>query len=231
MFDFSKVQQRWPTEHPARLQLYSIDSPNGIKVACMLEETGLAYEAHIINLFDGEQHDEAFVSISPNRKIPILIDPRGPVGVPLRIMESGAILIYLADKAGKLIPENQPARIECLQWLFFQAAHIGPMFGQFEYFHRRGADNDRDPHALKRYEAEALRLLAVLNARLASYTYIMGPRYTIADIAIFPWVRSLSRIMADRSLDVDFPHAMRWYEACLDRPASRTGISVCAVQR
>jgi GSH-dependent disulfide-bond oxidoreductase len=231
MIDISQVQERWPTEHPDRLQLYSINSPNGIKVASMLEETGLIYEAHTINLFEGEQYDPAFVSISPNNKIPVLVDPQGPVGMPLRVMESCAILIYLADKTGRLMPQNQPARIECLQWLFFQTGHIGPMFGQFEHFHRRGDDNDQDPYALQRYETESRRLMGILETRLTGHDYIMGPRYSVADIATYPWVRSLRRMLGNDVLMAEFPHALRWHEACLARPASQVGMTVCAEER
>ena len=219
MFDLSKVQARWPSEHPDRIQLYSINSPNGIKVACMLEETGLLYEAHTVNLFKGEQHDPAFMSISPNSKVPILIDPNGPVDapmpVPVRVMESCAILIYLAEKSRRLMPQNQPAHTECLQWLFFQASHIGPMFGQFEHFHRRGDDNAKDLYALERYEAESRRLMGILDNRLSIFDYMMGPHYSIADIATFPWVRSLGRLIDDDGLRADFPDAMRWFDSCM----------------
>lgn len=228
MVDISLSQGRWPIRNPDRLQLYSINSPNGIKVACMLEETRLPYEAHTVNLFEDEQHDVAFLSISPNAKIPILIDLSIPGSVPLRIMESGAILLYLAEKTGNLVPPEPSERIECLQWLFFQVGHIGPMFGQFEHFHRRDDGNSLDDYALKRYAAESNRLMGVLNERLIGRKYIMGDLYTIADIAIFPWLRSLTR-MLEGDLMHGFPDAMRWYTSCMDRPASMTAISVCAV--
>ncbi len=231
MIDYALVQKRWPSQYPDRLQLYSINSPNGIKVACMLEETGLPYEPHTVNLFEGEQHDDAFAAISPNAKIPILVDPAGSDGGALRIMESGAILMYLADKAGSLIPVEPSARIECLQWLFFQVGHIGPMFGQYEHFHRRGDDNLRDPYALQRYEVESMRLMGVLNARLTDTAYIAGENYTIADIAIFPWLRSLARMIEMGTFSGNFPNAMRWFTACMERPATQAGITVCAVQR
>lgn len=211
------------------LQLYSINSPNGIKVAAMLEEIGLTYEPHLINLWEGEQHADEFRSISPNGKIPVIIDPDGPDGRSVTMMESGAILLYLAEKTGRLLPTDAMARNECLQWLFFQVGHIGPMFGQFEHFHRRGDNNALDPYAIERYRAESVRLLGVLEARLRDRSHIVGDTYTIADIAIFLWVSSMRRMQEEGLPVSDFPNVLRWHTACIDRPASKTGATVCAV--
>lgn len=225
------IGDRWPSSEPDHIQLYSINSPNGIKVACMLEETGLAYEPHLVNLWEDEQHTDAFRSISPNSKIPVLTDPNGPDGQSVTMMESGAILLYLAEKTALFLPDNPVDRNECLQWLFFQIAHIGPFFGQFEHFHRRGEDNERDSYALERYRAESTRLLDVLETRLGGRENIMGDHYTIADMAIFPWVRSMQRIKHDGLPIDDFPNVVRWHTACLERPASIKGIEVNAVPK
>jgi len=220
--------------HPDRLQLYSINSPNGKKVACMLEETGLPYEAHTVNLWVDEQKLPEFTEISPNGKIPILVDLTGAVdGGPLRIMESAAILLYLAEKAGKFLPcVNTASKSECMQWLFFQVGHIGPMFGQFEHFYRRGDDNQKDEYAINRYRAESIRLMSVLEQQLGSKVWLLGDDYSIADIATFPWISSLLRMDTDGTLNLDlaFPDVIRWHDACLNRPASQKGVTVCAVE-
>lgn len=225
------VQDRWPTTRPDQIQLYSINSPNGIKVAVMLEEAGLAYEAHLINLWEGDQHTDEFRSISPNSKIPVIVDPDHPDGRAVTMMESGAILLYLAEKSGRLLPGDAVMRNECIQWLFFQMAHIGPMFGQFEHFHRRGDENDRDPYALERYRVESIRLLGVLETRLKDRSTIMGEQYTIADIATFPWLRSMRRIEQGGLPTEDFPNVMQWYTACMARPASAVGVDVNSVPK
>lgn len=219
----------WPTEHPDWIQLYSINSPNGVKVAVMLEETGLPYAPHLINLWEGEQNTVEFRSISPNGKIPIIIDPAGPNDRSMVMMESGAILLYLAEKSGCFLPEDAVLRNECIQWLFFQMAHIGPMFGQFEHFHRRGGENARDPHAIERYRNESTRLLGVLEGRLTDRKNLMGEEYTIADIATFPWIRSMWRLEKEGLPFEEVPNVVKWFHTCMDRPASQTGIEVNAV--
>jgi len=220
----------WPTTQPEIIQLYSINSPNGIKVATALEELELAYESHLVNLFADDQHRPEYVSLSPNSKIPVIIDPDGPDGRPIKMMESGAILLYLAEKTGKLLPTDAIKRNECLQWLFFQVAHIGPMFGQFEHFHRRGDKNDNEPYAIERYRQETLRLFDILEDRLADRKNIMGDDFTIADIAIFPWVSSMRRVNEEDLPLSEFPRTLEWHATCLERPSARVGVTVCAVQ-
>ena len=223
------IYDRWPPSHDDWIQLYSINSPNGIKIAVALEELGLDYDPHLVNILDGDQHTAAFKSVSPNSKIPAIIDPRGPGGQSIAIMESGAILIYLAEKTGKLLPSDAIARNQCLQWLFFQVGHIGPMFGQYEHFFVHAADKCADPYPKERYGAEAIRLLGVLEDRLAGREFIMDGGYTIADIATFPWVRSL-RERAEGHIELaDYPAVDAWLARCTERPAFATGRTVCAL--
>lgn len=224
------IFERWPPKHPDQIQLYSINSPNGIKAATVLEETGLPYEPHTVNLFEDEQFTDEYKSLSPNSKIPAIIDPNGPNGAMLSIMESGAILIYLAEKSGTLLPSDPIAKSECLQWLFFQVGHIGPMFGQFEHFFRFAGKDLADPYTKERYRNEARRLLTVLDERLEGRDTIMGTEYTIADIAIFPWVRSIKRMCETEDyLGLhDLVHVNCWLTACIERRASRIGFTVCA---
>ncbi len=224
------IYGRWPPRHPERIQLYSIDSPNGIKVGTMLEETGLAYEPHVVNIREGDQFTEPYKSLSPNSKIPAIIDPKGPDGARVAIMESGAILIYLAEKSGKLMPADAVGKNECLQWLFFQVGHIGPMFGQFEHFYRFAGKDVKDTYARDRYRNEARRLLGVLDGRLSGRDFILGFGYSIADIATFPWVHSVKRLCEkeDHLGMAEFRHVNAWFARCMDRPASRTGLTVCA---
>jgi len=223
------IEDRWPSKQAEILQLYSINSPNGIKVAAALEEVGLDYEPHLINLWEGEQHSEEFRSISPNSMIPVIVDPDGPDGRSVTMMESGAILLYLAGKSGKLMPLDATVRNECLQWVFFQMAHIGPMFGQFEHFHRRGDDNALDPYAIERYRTESVRLLGVLEARLAGREYLVGEAYSVADVATFPWVRSMQCIEQGGFPLSKFSCVLEWLANCMERPGSQIALSVCAV--
>lgn len=225
----ASIEDRWPAKNPSTLQLYSINSPNGVKVAAMLEEVQVPYEPHLINLFEGEQHTAEFQSISPNGKIPVIHDPSGPDGRAVTMMESGAILLYLSEKTGKLMPSDSVNRNECLQWLFFQMAHIGPMFGQFEHFHRRGDANDRDPYAIVRYRKESTRLMRILEDRLQGRVNLMGNDFSIVDIAVFPWVSSMRRIETDGLPMSDFSRVLDWHSACLERPASKIAVKVCAV--
>jgi len=222
------IYERWPPRHADWIQLYSINSPNGIKIAVALEELGLDYDPHLVNILEGDQHTAEFKSVSPNSKIPAIIDPQGPGGKLITIMESGAILIYLAEKTGKLLPTDPIERNECIQWIFFQVGHIGPMFGQYEHFFVHAADKCAHPYPKERYGAEAIRLLGVLEGRLAGRDFIMGGHYTIADIAICPWVRSL-RKQAEGHMDLgDFPAVNAWLKRCTERPAFEIGRTVCA---
>lgn len=185
------ITTRWPPKYPDRLQLYSLPTPNGVKASIMLEETGLPYEAHLVSFDSNEQKSAEFLSLNPNGKIPAILDPNGPDGRPLPLFESGAILIYLADKSGQLLSKDSAARYATIQWLMFQMAAIGPMFGQLGFFHKFAGKDIADKRPLQRYVAESKRLLAVLDQHLAHSAWIMGDEYSIADIATFPWVRNL----------------------------------------
>ena len=222
------VTRRWPAKHPDRIQLYSLPTPNGVKVSIMLEETGLAYEPHLVDFNTNDQNSAEFLSLNPNNKIPAIIDPNGPDGVPLPLFESGAILIYLADKSGQLLPRAPAARYETLQWLMFQLSGIGPMFGQLGFFHKFAGKDFEDKRPRDRYAAESRRLLKVVNDRLASRRWIMGDDYTIADIAIFPMVRNLVGYYAAGDLVdyADFPNVQRSLEAFLARPAVTRGLAI-----
>ncbi len=197
---------QWPIEHPERMQLYSLATPNGQKVSIALEELGVPYEAHKVNILEGEQFTDEFKAICPNAKIPALVDPDGPDGRPLAIFESGAILLHLGEKTGKLLPTNPRQRSECVQWLFFQMANVGPMFGQFGHFYRFA--KEKLPYAIERYTNEARRLLGVLETRLVGREYLVDNEYTIADIATFPWVGCLDwgyNASDDLKLEEAFP--------------------------
>jgi GST-like protein len=185
------ITQKWPPQQPDRIQLYSLPTPNGVKVSIMLEETGLLYEAHLVSFDSNDQKSPAFLSLNPNGKIPAILDPHGPGGRPLALFESGAILIYLADKSGLLMPPEPARRYEAIQWLMFQMSAIGPMFGQVGFFNKFAGKEYEDKRPLQRYIAEAKRLLAVLDRRLSEGTWIMGDDYGIADISTFPWVGNL----------------------------------------
>ena len=185
------ITRKWPAKHPDRLQLYSLPTPNGVKVSIMLEETGLPYEAHTVNFGSNDQMSPEFLSLNPNNKIPAIIDPDGPGAKPLPLFESGAILLYLADKTGQFIPSDAARRWETIQWLMFQMGGIGPMFGQLGFFHKFAGKDYEDKRPRDRYVAESRRLLQVLEKHLAGREWIMGGTYTIADIAIWPWVRNL----------------------------------------
>jgi GST-like protein len=185
------VTRKWPAQHPERLQLYSLPTPNGVKVAIMLEECGLPYEPHRVAFDKQDQMTPEFLSVSPNNKIPAILDPTGPDGKPLALFESGAILIYLAEKTGKFMPADAAGRYETLQWLMFQMGGIGPMFGQLGFFNKFAGKDYEDKRPRDRYVDEAKRLLGVLDRRLTRRAWVMGDDYSIADIAIFPWVRNL----------------------------------------
>lgn len=227
--DFS-VTRKWPAVHPERLQLYSLPTPNGVKVSIALEETGVPYEAHAVSFETQDQFSPEFVGTFPNNKIPAILDPDGPGGKPLALFESGAILLYLADKTGRLLPQDPAARYETLQWLMFQMGGVGPMFGQVGFFHFFAGKAYEDKRPRDRYVAEAARLLGVLEQRLSGREWVMGPDYTVADIAIFPWVRNL--IVRYDAGDLvgwhRFPQVARALAAFVARPAVQRGLLVPA---
>jgi GST-like protein len=232
MPDLSKfpITARWPAKHPDRLQLYSLPTPNGVKASIMLEEIGLPYEPHTINIGKNETWTPEFLSLNPNGKIPAIIDPNGPNGVPFGLFESGAILLYLAEKTGKLLPSDPALRYETIQWVFFQVAAVGPMFGQVGYFHKFAGREIADKRPLQRYQDESKRLLGVLETRLEGRTWIMGDDYTIADISLLGWVRNLVGFYEARDL-VDFDSLKRvpgWLERGLARPAVQRGLEIPA---
>ena len=224
------ITTRWPARYPVRLQLYSFPTPNGVKVSIMLEEIGLAYEPHTINIGANETWGPEFLSLNPNGKIPAILDPDGPGGKPLALWESGAILIYLAEKSGKLLPTDPVARIETIQWVFFQIAAVGPMFGQLGFFHKFAGREYEDKRPRDRYVAESKRLLGVLESRLADRQFIMGDGYTIADIALLGWVHNLIGFYEAGEL-VDYAslkHVPPWLDRCLARPAVQRGLEIPA---
>jgi GST-like protein len=224
------ITTRWPAKHPDRLQLYSLPTPNGVKVSIMLEEIGLPYEPHTINIGANETWIPEYLALNPNGKIPAIIDPNGPNGKPLGLWESGAILIYLAEKTGKLLPTDPVARIETIQWVFFQMAAVGPMFGQVGFFHKFAGKDYEDKRPRDRYVAESKRLLGVLEGRLADRQFIMGDDYTIADIALLGWVRNLNGFYEAGEL-VDYAslkHVPAWLDRCLARPAVQRGLEIPA---
>jgi GST-like protein len=224
------ITEKWPAQHPERLQLYSLATPNGVKVSILLEEIGLPYEAHLVSFERNDQFSPAFLSLNPNNKIPAILDPNGPGGQPLALFESGAILLYLAEKSGQLLPSDPAQRYETLQWLMFQMGGVGPMFGQLGFFHKFAGKDYEDKRPRDRYVAESKRLLGVLEQRLRGRSWIMGEQYTIADIAILPWVRNLVGYYGAGELVgfADFPNVQRVLDAFLARPAVQRGLSVPA---
>jgi GST-like protein len=229
MTDLSQfpITARWPAEHPDRLQLYSLNTPNGVKVSIMLEETGLAYEPHLVDITKNETWTPEFLSLNPNGKIPAIIDPDGPGGKPLGLFESGAILLYLADKTGQLMPADPARRWEAIQWLFFQMAAIGPMFGQVGYFNRFAGKAIEDKRPLQRYVDQSKRLLGVLEGRLGGREWIMD-EYSVADVASLGWVRNLVTFYEARQL-VEFDtlrNVPAWLERGLARPAVQRGLEI-----
>ena len=224
------ITKKWPAQHPDRIQLYSLPTPNGVKVSIMLEETGLAYEPHLVRFDTNDQLSPEFLSLNPNNKIPAIIDPDGPGGKPLALFESGACLIYLAEKSGQLMPADAAGRYETIQWLMFQMGGIGPMFGQVGFFHKFAGKDFEDKRPRDRYVAEAKRLLAVLNQRLDGRAWIMGDAYSIADIATFPWVNNLIGFYeAGGLVGIEgFPHVTRALQAFLARPAVVKGLGIPA---
>ena len=230
MSDFSAfpIAKRWPAEHPDRIQLYSAPTPNGVKVSIMLEELGLAYEPHLVDIGKNESHVAEFLSLNPNGKIPAIIDPGGPGGEMVGLFESGAILLYLAEKTGKLLPADPARRYETIAWVFFQMAAIGPMFGQVGFFYKFAGKDFADKRPLERYRDESKRLLGVLETRLEDRRWIMDDDFTIADIATLGWVRNLIGFYgAGELVDYDeLVHVPAWLERCLDRPAVQRGLEI-----
>jgi len=222
------ITKRWPAKHPDRLQLYSFPTPNGVKVSIALEETGLPYEAHAVNITKNESWTPEFLSLNPNGKIPAIIDPNGPGGKAFGLFESGAILVYLAEKTGKLIPADPIRRLEMIQWVFFQMGGLGPIFGQVGFFNKFAGKEIEDKRPLKRYADESRRLLGVLDTRLNGREWIMDGDYTIADISMLGWVRNLIGFYEAREL-VDYDslkHVPGWLDRGLARPAVQRGLNI-----
>ena len=224
------ITTKWPAARPDLLQLYSLPTPNGAKVSIALEETGLPYEPHLVSFDTNDQLSPEFLSLNPNNKIPAIIDPHGPGGRPLPLFESGAILVYLADKTGQLMPQDPARRYETLQWLMFQMGGVGPMFGQVGFFHKFAGKDYEDKRPRDRYLAESRRLLAVLDRHLLGKAWIMGDDYTVADIAIFPWVRNIVGFYGAGELVgyADFKQVDRVLQAFLARPAVQRGLLIPA---
>ncbi|MER8365612.1 glutathione S-transferase N-terminal domain-containing protein [Mesorhizobium sp. M1348] len=224
------IATRWPASHPDRIQLYSFPTPNGVKISIALEELGLPYEPHAVDIGKNESWTPEFLSLNPNGKIPAMIDPNGPGGKPIGLFESGAILLYLSDKTGKLVPADATLRYETIQWVFFQMASIGPMFGQVGFFHKFAGREIADKRPLERYRDESRRLIGVLETRLKRRSWIMGDDYTIADISMLGWVRNLISFYEARELVGfdDFPSVGAWLERGLARPAVQRGLTIPA---
>jgi len=220
------ITRKWPATRPDVLQLYSLATPNGAKASIMLEEIGLPYEAHLVSFQTNDQLTPEFISLSANNKIPAILDPNGPDNKPIALFESGAILIYLAEKTGQLLPTDPTKRYECLQWLMWQMGGVGPMFGQLGFFHKYAGKDIPDPRPRERYVNEAKRLLKVLDVQLEHNEWVNGSEYSIADIAIFPWVNNLVEFYEAGDL-VEFgnyTHVHRALKAFLERPAVQKGL-------
>jgi GSH-dependent disulfide-bond oxidoreductase len=230
MSDLSRfpITVRWPAQHPNRLQLYSLPTPNGVKISIMLEEIGLPYEPHTINIGKNETFTPEFLSLNPNGKIPAIIDPDGPGGAPIGLFESGAILQYLAEKTGKLLPADPVRRYQTIQWVYFQMSSIGPMFGQVGFFYKFAGKEIADKRPLERYAGESKRLLGVLERNLTGRPWMMGDDYTIADIALIGWVRGLIGFYgAGELVGFDsFAQVAAWLERGLARPAVQRGLEI-----
>ena len=223
------ITQKWPAQDPSKIQLYSLPTPNGIKVSAMLEETGLPYEAHLVSFSTDDQMTPEFMSLNPNNKIPAMIDPDGPNGAPLGLWESGASLIYLAEKSGKFLPQDLAKRAETLQWLMWQMGGLGPMFGQMGFFHKFAGKEIEDPRPKERYVNEAKRLMAVLEKHLTGKEYVAAGEYTIADIAIWPWLKTFYGFYDAASLVGDkdaFPNLRAYLARCEERPASLKAVNI-----
>lgn len=224
------ITHQYPAKDPTVLQLYSLPTPNGVKASIMLEEIGLPYEVHLVDIMKNETWTPDYLSLNPNGKIPAILDPDGPGGKPLGLWESGAILVYLADKTGKLIPTDPAARYETLQWVFWQVGAVGPMFGQVGFFHKFAGKDYEDKRPRDRYVAESRRLLGVLEARLKDRAFIMGDHFTIADVALIGWVNNLVTFYeAGELVEYGALKAVpAWVERCLARPAVARGSKIPA---
>jgi len=222
------ITRRWPAQFPDRLQLYSLNTPNGVKVSIMLEETGLPYEPHLVDFGKDEQHSPEFLSLNPNGKIPAIIDPDGPGGKPLPLFESGAILLYLADKTGQLVPADPALRWQAVQWVMFQMGGVGPIFGQVGWFNKFAGRDSPDKRPLQRYVAESRRLLEVVDRQLDGCEWMMGGDYTIVDIALLGWVNNLITFYEARDLVAfdTLPHVPGWLERGLSRPPVQRGLTI-----
>ena len=224
------ITAKWPAADPAVIQLYSLPTPNGVKVSIMLEETGLPYEPHLIDFGKDDQHSPEFESLNPNGKIPAIIDPNGPGGRPLGLFETGAILLYLAEKTGRFLPADPDDRWHAIQWVFWQVGGVGPMFGQLGFFHKFAGREFEDKRPRDRYVAESRRLLGVLDKQVTDHAWIVGDDYSIADIATLGWVRNLIGFYEAREIVgfEDFPHVAAWLERGLARPAVQKGLTIPA---
>ena len=225
-----EITKKWPAGDPAKLQLYSLPTPNGIKVSAMLEETGLPYEAHLVSFGTNDQMSPEFLSLNPNNKIPAIIDPNGPGGKSIGIWESGAILIYLAEKTGTFLSADPALKYETLQWVMWQMGGFGPMAGQLGFFHKFAGKEYEDRRPFERYRDETKRLLGVLNQRLESREFIMGADYTIADMTSWPWARTITGFYeAGDEVGIEsFPNVTRWLDVCAARPASLAAVNIPA---
>lgn len=222
------INARWPARHPDRLQLYSFPTPNGVKIAIMLEETGLPYEPHRVRLSDADVRSPEFLSLNPNNKIPAIIDPDGPDGAPLALFESGAILLYLAEKTGQFGGATAAERHQVTQWLMFQMGGVGPMFGQLGYFSKFAGKEIEDPRPRERYVTEARRLLNVIETRLEGRDWIAGD-YSIADMALAPWLNALDFYGVKEAVGwADHPRAVAYVERFMARPAVQRGMKIPA---
>lgn len=218
---------QYPPKNPERIQLYTMPTPNGRKASVALEVMGLAYEAHRIDIMAGDQHDEEYVRINPNAKIPTIIDPDGPDGEPIALMESGAILLYLAEKSGRCLPRDARLRWEAIQWLMFQSAGVGPMFGQFGHFFKFARGKTTDAYGEDRYAKETERLLEVLDRRLDGRDYLVGQELSVADIATVPWIDALDFYRGKERVNFDsYSRVQAWVGRCRKVPGFEIGYQV-----
>jgi GST-like protein len=222
------IASLWPAQHPDRIQLYSAPTPNGVKASIMLEETGLPYEPHYVDIMNNASHAPTYLAMNPNGKIPGIIDPQGPGGKPMALFESGAILLYLAEKTGQFLPQDPSLRWETIQWVFFQMASVGPMFGQLGFFHKFAGREIEDKRPLERYVAESKRLLSVLETRLEGRSWLIGEAYSIADISHLGWLRNLITFYEARDLVSfdSYTNVGAWLARGLARPAVQRGLSI-----
>ena len=222
------ITSRWPAAHPDRIQLYGLPTPNGVKVSIMLEETGLPYEAHLVDIMKNESWTPEFLSLNPNGKIPAILDPDGPGGKPLGLFESGAILLYLAEKSGQFLSSDPAKRYETIAWLMWQMGGVGPMFGQVGFFHKFAGREYEDKRPLQRYVSESKRLVGVMETHLAGRQWFLDDEYTIADISMLGWVRNLVGFYGARELVAfdEFKNVAGWLERGLARPAVQRGLNI-----